>query len=88
MTIFVEMDFQTGQHILMVRSKGMSAMPAGPRILRGPPHPAIKWEHDDPEQAEKDAEVLRKYLAAMDTKGQSKRELREAGRDFPPPHPT
>lgn len=38
---------------------------AGPRILRGPPQPGIRWQHETKEEAEKDAERLRRYLAQL-----------------------
>lgn len=85
MTISVQMDFDTGLHVLYVRSHGMSAMPAGPRLFHLPKlakaeHwaaiPDIQWSHESAEAANKDAAKLRKYLEGLPERRQSKRELR------------
>jgi hypothetical protein len=38
---------------------------AGPRILRGGPHPDVAWSHETQEQAEADAKKLRAYFEGM-----------------------
>ncbi len=78
MTISIEFSDE-GQYDLMVSSPGMSAMPAGARLFRAPPHPQIKFNHDTLPEAERDAALLRAYLAGLPVRGQTKRELREAG---------
>lgn len=51
-----------GRFYLMASSYGQ-LMPAGERLLRGYPHPVIAFSHDTREAADKDAAVLRTYLA-------------------------
>ncbi len=75
--IFVEMD-EDGQFVLMVHDGRMSAMPAGPRILRGPPHPAIAFSHPTMEAANTDAAKLRAYLAALPVAKASKKRTAES----------
>ena len=74
MKILIESDGST--YRLMVNHPAMEPMPAGPRLFRAPPHPAIKWEHDTMESAQADAATLRAYLASH-RKGPSEKALRE-----------
>jgi hypothetical protein len=53
---------------------------AGPRILRGGPHPDVSWTHETAESAEADAAKLRTYFAAL-PKQPSKAKLRKQGAD-------
>jgi hypothetical protein len=53
---------------------------AGPRILRGYPHPDIQWAHETQEAAEKDAEKLRGYFKGL-PKQPSKKRVRAMGAD-------
>lgn len=50
------------RYALFATSHGRSSL-AGPRILRAEPWPEVKFVHDDRASAEKDAELLRTYLA-------------------------
>lgn len=72
MTIFIEMD-ESAQYVLMADDGRMSATPAGPRLFRGPPHPAISFRHDTMDAAEGDARKLRVYLVGLSTKKVSRK---------------
>lgn len=76
-TISTAYDMDTAEHVLMVTSHGRTAE-AGPRILRAPPHPDVKWRHDSLVDAERDAATLRRYFDGLG-KGPSKAKLRRAG---------
>jgi hypothetical protein len=60
-------------------SHGRTAI-AGPRILRGGPHPSVSWAHETAESAEADAKKLRAYFAAL-PKQPSKKAARKMGAD-------
>jgi hypothetical protein len=64
MTITVMHDLDADTHVLMAHSHGRAA-PAGPRLFRAPPWPVIQFKHTSREAAEKDAQTLREYLAAL-----------------------
>jgi hypothetical protein len=52
--------------------------PAGERLFRAPPHPAIRFSHEDREQAETDAGKLREYVERVWTqRGPSKAQQRK-----------
>ena len=72
MKITVEFSLDTGLYHLMCESHGRVAT-AGPRILRGPPHPQIAWKHETEEAAEKDAAKLRAYFDALPVARKTKR---------------
>ncbi len=74
MKIFTEFDLETERYVLMADCGRMAATPAGPRLFRGPPHPAIQFNHPTPEAAEVDAVKLRQYLAGLNSKKPSKKE--------------
>ncbi len=79
MTITIEQDFDTDRYVLMADCGRMSAMPAGPRLFRGPPHPLIQFSHATLAEAEQDAATLRRYLDALPARKQTKKEIREVG---------
>lgn len=64
MTLFLQFSLDTGLHHIMCENYGRTAY-AGPRILRAPPHPDVRWEHENEEEAEKDLAKLRAYFAAL-----------------------
>lgn len=79
--ISVSFDADEGTHTLQATSYGRTS-PAGPRLFRAPPHPAIAFSHATSEQAEKDAATLREYLEGLAArKGPSKAKLRKLGAD-------
>ncbi len=59
MTITVEK--QGERFVLMATSHGYTSV-AGPRLLKGTPHPDIRWSHEDEGSAERDAAALQAYL--------------------------
>jgi hypothetical protein len=66
MTVSVDHDLDYGVYRLMVADDRMrGAYPAGPRILKGEPHPRIQFSHATPEGANKNADVLRQYLSDL-----------------------
>lgn len=70
--IYVELD-ESDLYRLMCDDGRMSPQPCGPRLFRAPPHPQMKFTHDDPESAETDARKLRVYLAGLTEKKTKKR---------------
>ncbi len=76
MRIFVEFDEDVFR--LMVDDGKMRPGPVGARLFRAPPHPEVTFEHETLEAAETDAAKVRAYLAALPTRKQTKKELREA----------
>lgn len=79
-TITISLDLDTGVYTLMASSYGYT-MPAGPRLFRAPPHPAIKFVHDTESAAEADAVKLRQHIAERWGKTVSKKKARQAGAD-------
>lgn len=75
--ISVAFDMDSDAHILMATSHGRADV-AGPRILRAPPHPDVKWRHATQEAAEADVAKLNAYFAGLG-KGPSKTALRKQG---------
>lgn len=61
-----------GGYALFATGIGGKAI-AGPRIFRAPPHPDIQFSHPDKASAEIDAEKLRKYLAQLPVKNNTKK---------------
>lgn len=57
---------------LYASSHGYTA-PAGERLFRAPPHPRIAFTHETREEAERDADKLRAYLAALPAARKTKR---------------
>lgn len=79
--ITVAFDMDEGAHVIYAASYGQ-VMPAGPRLFRAPPHPAIAFQHDTAEAAEQNAQALRDYLDSLgQRKGPSKKALRKLGAD-------
>lgn len=76
-TISIEFDFDTAEHVLMCESHGMRPEPAGLRLFRAQPWPEVKFRHADAAEAERDAEKIRKYLAALPQGKISKKTIRE-----------
>lgn len=77
--ISVAFDMDEGAHVIYAASYGQ-VMPAGPRLFRAPPHPAVRWSHEDAASAERDAATLRAYLDGLGArKGPSKAALRKQG---------
>lgn len=75
-TISVQEDFDRG-FVLMATSYNMTAT-AGPRLFKAPPHPSIKFVHEDRESAERDAVILQEYIETSWPKGkESKASLRK-----------
>lgn len=62
-TITIATDFESGLHHLMAESFGMIGA-AGPRLFRREPWPKIKFQHEDLNLAESDAQTLREYIDA------------------------
>lgn len=60
--ISVQEDPESGEYVLMATSH-MRTMPAGSRLFRAQPWPAIAFSAPTQEEAEKHAETLRAYLA-------------------------
>jgi len=54
-------DLDTGQWCLYATSYQRTEV-AGPRLFRSPPHPDIRFQHDNQESAERDAATLQEYL--------------------------
>lgn len=79
-TITVSLDLDTGTYRLMVTSYNMIA-PAGPRLFRAPPHPDIRFTHDSEAAAEKDAAVLREYIARTWGAKHDRKKARKMGAD-------
>lgn len=75
--ITVQLDPTSGRYLLMATSHSRTAT-AGPRILRGAPHPDIAYDHGTQQAAESDAVKLRNYFAALPRKP-SKKKLRQMG---------
>lgn len=77
--IFVQFDPEAECFNLMAESYNQ-VVPAGPRLFRGPPHPAVRFTHESLSQAEADARAMRTYLAGIgDTKSESKKKARAKG---------
>lgn len=76
MILFTQFDAESGLWELYCSSKGMRAMPAGPRIFRGPPHPVVQFAHETKAAAERDAQKIREYLANLPERKISKKEIR------------
>ncbi len=66
MTLSLSFDPDTGRWTIMVSAHGQPPTVAGPRILRGPPHPEVNWVHETEEGATADLEKLNTYLASVD----------------------
>lgn len=80
-TISTAYDADSGEWELTATSYGRT-QPAGPRLFRAPPHPAIAFQHDDRAAAEKDAATLTRYLEGLQARrGPSKAKLRKLGAD-------
>lgn len=62
--ITVQFDPEAESFDLMAESHNRT-VPAGPRLFRGPPHPKISFQHPTQSAAERDARVLRDYLASL-----------------------
>ena len=78
-TITISEDFDTGLFTLMATSYSQT-MPAGPRLFRAPPHPAICFEHVTEADAIRDAQLLRDYIdAEWPKKAMSKAKIRRGG---------
>ena len=75
-TITVAYDFEKDSFQLFATSY-FSTTPAGPRLFHKPPFPDIKFSHENQESAERDAKILREYIANEWAKEPSKRELRQ-----------
>lgn len=73
MTFSTQQDLATDLWHIYCTSHGRTAI-AGPRILRGPPHPVVAFAHETEAGAEADAAKLRAYFEAMPKakKGKSK----------------
>lgn len=52
--------------------------PAGERLFRAPPYPAIRFQHDDRQEAERDRDILQRYLDAPSKGRKQKRGAEEA----------
>lgn len=65
--ISVQFDLDTEEHVLYATSHGRTEV-AGPRILRAPPHPDIKWRHATQTAASHDAGLLQRYLDGVNSK--------------------
>lgn len=76
--IFIQLDADSGEFDLMCESYGRSA-PAGPRLFRAPPHPAIKFHHDTMAGAEQDAAAMRTYLQDISNRAPTKGKSRKVG---------
>jgi hypothetical protein len=80
LTITTAFDLDTGRFAIFCESSiypGVS--PAGPRILRGQPHPDIQFSHEDEDACNRDAQKLRDYLAGLKQKEPSKKAVRAVG---------
>lgn len=76
--IFVALDYDTGEHILMARSFNITE-PAGARLFKTPPHPLLEFRHETKAAAKKDAALLQQYIdEKWATKAPSKAKLRKA----------
>lgn len=60
--ITVQFDLDSDEFVLMATSHART-QPAGERLFRAQPWPAVSWRHATAEAAERDAEAVRKYLA-------------------------
>ncbi len=49
-------------HFILTATSHSRTMPAGPRILRSEPFPALQFQHATEEAANADAKILREYL--------------------------
>lgn len=78
MTITIHLDFDTGRYELWCHTPGMSEMPAGERLFKAPPYPDIRFNHDNQQDAERDAALLRKYLAEVAGRKPTAKQVREA----------
>lgn len=65
MTLFTQYDCDGDLWEIMVSVPGMSATVAGPRIFRAPPHPDVQFSHATQQEADSDAEKIRKYIAQL-----------------------
>jgi hypothetical protein len=54
---------QRGEDWMLMATNYNKTEPCGERLLRGEPWPAIQFRHSTKEAAEKDAALLREYLA-------------------------
>lgn len=77
--IYPEFSLDDGDYVLMCSDGRMSPGPCGPRIFRGPPHPRVKFRHATQQEAETDAELIRKYLAALPKREPTKKEMQREG---------
>lgn len=75
MTFFTQFSFDDDLYHIMCESYSRVAE-AGPRVLRGPPHPDVAWTHTTQEAADKDVEKLRAYFAGL-PKTKAKRKSRD-----------
>jgi hypothetical protein len=73
--IFIE--FDDGIYRLMCDDNRMRPMPAGARLFRAQPHPEMKFSHSTIEEAEEDAQKLRRYLEQLAPKKPTKKQQRE-----------
>lgn len=69
-TISYVFDLDKG-YVLMATSYG-STVPAGVRLFKAPPHPDIKFIHENEEDAKRDAITLQAYIAEAWTRGHKK----------------
>lgn len=79
-TISVAFDHADEAHVIYATSYGRTA-PAGERLFRAPPHPAITFRHEEQASAEKDAATLREYISRTWQGGPSKAKVRKQGAD-------
>ena len=80
--ITVAHDFDEGVYVLMATSHH-STEPAGERLFRAEPWPRIRFSHTSEQAAEKDASVLRAYLAdCASGKRKDKAPTVSVGRDY------
>lgn len=78
--IHVEFDLDSESYVLMATNHGRTAT-AGERLFRGEPWPRIRFAHETQAAAEKDAAVLRAYLAECAT-GKRKEAVAAIGTDY------
>lgn len=82
--ITIEYDLDSDRWSLMATSYSRTT-PAGPRLFRAPPWPAIAFEHADEAAAQKDARTLQNYLDGVYARrGPSRAKVRAMGEDGVP----
>lgn len=64
MQLSTQFDLDTGLYHIMCESHGRTAV-AGPRILRGGPHPEVIWSADTEEELGPSIKALRAYFDAL-----------------------